>query len=145
MTNPEYPGVPRAAVGVLVVDSGRVLLVKRARPPRRGRWALPGGRVKLGETLRQAAEREVREETGVTVMARGPIHALEVIERDTDGRVRYHYVIVDLAAEYAGGTLAASDEVEDVGWFEFPALENMDVDKDTLALLRRHGVSSAPY
>jgi 8-oxo-dGTP diphosphatase len=136
MTRGEFPSVPRAAVGVVVIDGDKVLLIKRARPPRAGRWALPGGGVNLGETLQEAAEREVAEETGVTVRARRPIHSFDIITRDDDGHVRFHYVIVDLVADYIGGEPRPGDDVSDAGWFKRGVISAMDLDSDTLALLQ---------
>lgn len=132
-----YPSVPRAAVAAVVVRAGKVLLIKRATPPRQGSWTLPGGSIDLGETLQQAAQREVLEETGLTVRAKEPVHCFEVITHDEQGNVRFHYVIVDLVADYVSGELAPNDEVDDAGWFEPGALAPQDVDADTLALIRR--------
>ncbi len=137
MNNSEYPDTPLAAVGAVVIHAGRVLLVKRARPPRRGRWALPGGCVNLGETLQQAVEREVSEETGITVAARRPVHSFDVISRDTRGQIQFHYVIVDWVADYVAGEVRPGDDASDAGWFEPGVLTSMDIDGDTLALLRR--------
>ena len=96
----EYPAAPQVAVGAVVFHRGRVLLVRRSNPPAKDQWAIPGGRVKLGESLRQAAERETREETGVRVAAKDPVFTFEVIDRDSRGNVRFHYLIVDLEAEF---------------------------------------------
>jgi len=113
----QYPDLPRVAVGAVVFRRGRVLLVRRANAPADGLWAIPGGSVHLGETLRQAAEREIVEETGLTIRAGDPLLTFESIHRDPDGRVRFHYVIVDLAAEYLGGDLSAADDAADARWF----------------------------
>ncbi|MBW1743354.1 MAG: NUDIX hydrolase [Deltaproteobacteria bacterium] len=91
------------AVGAIVIKDNRVLLVKRSKPPGEGLWAIPGGRVELGETLQQAAEREIMEETGLTIKAKDPVYTFEVIEPDDAGRPRFHYVIVDLMADYVKG------------------------------------------
>ncbi len=127
MTLPKsaYPDHPLLAVGAVVIHQGRVLLVRRLRPPGEGQWAIPGGKVDLGENLAQAAEREILEETGLTIAAGEPVYTFEVIDRDDAGRVRYHYVIIDLAAEYRGGKLRAGDDAGDARWVapeELPAL-----------------------
>lgn len=145
MENAAYPSAPRAAVGVLVIREGKVLLIKRAGPPRRGKWALPGGSVRLGESLQQAAQREVAEETGLTVAAREPVHAFDVITHDDHGNVQFHYVVVDLIADYIAGELMPNDEVEDIGWLEPQVLNRLDIDADTLALVRRCLAASPPF
>ncbi len=113
----EYPDLPRLAVGAVVVHQGRILLVRRAKAPAKGLWAIPGGSVNLGETLQQAAEREILEETGLTIRAAEPLLTFETIRRDPDGRVRFHYVIVDLAAVYVAGDLAPADDAAEARWF----------------------------
>jgi 8-oxo-dGTP diphosphatase len=116
-TSSQYPDMPRVAVGAVVIRDGRVLLVRRGKAPASGLWAIPGGSVRLGETLKQAAEREILEETGLTIRAADPLLTFESIHRDAAGRVRFHYVIVDLAAEYVSGTLAPADDASDARWF----------------------------
>ena len=112
----EYPAAPVAGVGGVVLDGDRVLLIRRAHPPRQGEWSLPGGKVELGESLIEAVRREVREETGLEV-AVGPIVELfDRIHRDDAGGVRYHFVIVDYLCRPIGGALAAGDDAADVAW-----------------------------
>lgn len=108
--------LPVPAVGALVIHEGKVLLVRRKHPPARGEWSVPGGRVLPGETLQAAAEREVYEETGLTVRAGQPVFAFDLIERDDDGALRFHYVIVDLHADYVDGVPVPGDDAEDVLW-----------------------------
>lgn len=107
---------PQVGVGAVVVHEGRVLLVLRDRPPTAGQWAIPGGKQHWGETLQQAAEREILEETGITIRAGEPVHTCEHIERDAGGAVPYHYVIIDLAGEYLGGELCAGDDAREARW-----------------------------
>jgi ADP-ribose pyrophosphatase len=125
------------AVGAVVFRAQRVLLVLRGSPPARGTWAIPGGSVRLGETLKAAAERETREETGVIVRAGAPIYTFEVVERDPRGAVRFHYVIVDLAAEYVSGSPRAGDDALDARWVSAAELARLPVNSATRRLLRR--------
>jgi len=94
----EYPNRPWVGVGVVVWQGDRVLLIRRGNPPRNGQWGLPGGAQQLGETLFEAAVREVQEETGLTVSPEAIISACDGISRDDDGRVLYHYTLVEVAA-----------------------------------------------
>jgi len=102
----DYPQAPVVGVGAVVIDGGRVLLVRRGREPLLGQWSLPGGAVELGETLEAAIVREVEEETGISVDLIGIVKTLDRIERDADGRVRFHYVLVDFLCR----AISAEDE-----------------------------------
>jgi ADP-ribose pyrophosphatase len=135
MSAGEYPERPRLAVGAIVITGGRVLLVKRNQPPSQGRWAIPGGRVKLGETLQLAAEREVMEETGLTIRALNPVYTFEVIRRDDAGRVRFHYVIVDLMADYVSGEIAPNDDASEAQWVTPEELDRLPVNETTREVL----------
>ena len=132
-----YPAAPVPAVGAVVVHDGSVLLVRRGRAPARGVWAVPGGRVELGETLAEAAEREVREETGVSVRAGEPIWSFDSVIRDEDGRVAFHYVIVDLLAEYVEGEPRARDDALEARWARPEDFPGLLVSRPTLELLER--------
>jgi ADP-ribose pyrophosphatase len=128
---------PTAAVGVVVFRDDRVLLVRRGRAPSRGVWAVPGGAVEAGETLAVAAEREVREETGVIVKARHPVHAFDVISRDVDGEIEHHYVVVDLLADYVGGEPVAADDAAEAAWVSVEQIGELAVSEETARLVRR--------
>ncbi len=131
-----YPDQPRVGVGAVVFKEACVLLVLRGRPPAEGVWAVPGGRLNLGESLKDAVERETREETGIVIRAGEPVFAFDAIERDPDGKVRFHYVIVDLAAEYVVGTPAAGDDALDARWVSAAELADLDVNPVTRKLLK---------
>ncbi len=131
-----YPDAPRVAVGAVVVKDGEVLLVKRRDPPNAGQWAIPGGSVRLGESLQQAAERELYEETGLRVRAGAPVYIFDVIDRDSTGRTRYHYVITDLLAEYLGGEPSPRDDAVEARWLSPQELDDLPVNATTLDLLR---------
>ena len=104
-----------------------ILLVKRGKPPSAGKWTIPGGLVELGETLQQAAERELLEECGITVALGDIISTLDIIERDQKGKVSYHYVIVDFVAEFQDGTLKADSDIEDARWVLPKEIDSLDV------------------
>ncbi len=133
----EYPDVPRLAVGGVVIEGDRVLLVRRGKPPAFGEWAIPGGSVELGETLPQAVEREIREETGLIVKAGEICHTFEAVKRDDDGRVRFHYVIIDLTAEYLSGEPIPASDVTEAAWLTSEDLADRPVNATTIELLKK--------
>ncbi len=118
---------------------GKVLLVKRAHMPGLGLWAIPGGRVNPGETLQDAAAREILEETGITIRPLEPIHVFDHIDRDDEGRLRFHYVIVDLMAEYVTGEPVAHDDALEADFFAPGEIVPEATSKTTLALLKKIG------
>jgi 8-oxo-dGTP diphosphatase len=130
-----YPDAPRPAVGAIVFNGAAVLLVRRANPPARGMWAIPGGNIRLGETLQAAAEREILEETGVVIRAREPVFVFDAILRDEKGTVKYHYVIVDLVADYVSGDPRAADDAADARWITPDELASLTVNPATRRLL----------
>ena len=92
----KYPSEPEVGVGVVVLDGDKILLIKRKYPPGAGKWSVPGGHVKLGESLYDAAVRELKEETGIDGEPLGVINVDELVEYDSNGKIRYHYVLVDV-------------------------------------------------
>jgi len=138
--NTVYPDAPRVAAGAVVINQDKVLLVLRNKAPAKDMWAIPGGSVNLGESLQAAAEREVLEETGLQIKAGEVIYAFEKIERDRTGRVQFHYVILDLAAEALDPNqpLTPADDVRDAGWFSLADLDqlNLPVSETTRTLLQ---------
>ncbi len=134
-TGNDYPDLPRVAVGAVVFKDSKVLLVKRSKPPGHGLWAIPGGSVELGETLQQAAEREILEETGITILARKPFYTFDVIEKDTKNQTRFHYVIIDLMADYISGEPLPGDDADEVRWVSSRELKNFNTSPSTLKVL----------
>lgn len=133
----EYPGAPRVAVGALVLHEDRVLVVERGKAPAEGVWALPGGSVELGETMAEAIEREVLEETGLVVRAGDVIHAFDALVRDDDGRLRFHYVIVDLVCEYVSGRVTAGCDARSARLVTRDEFATLRSSRATVDLLRR--------
>ena len=131
------PLAPQVAIGAVVIRNKKILLVKRKKEPGRGLWAIPGGSVQLGETLQEAAEREVLEETGLVVKAKQPIYLFDYIERDERNQVRFHYVIIDLEANLTGGRLCAADDALDARWFSPEEIRDAPVTKNTRRFLQK--------
>ena len=132
-----YPNRPLVAVGAVVFKEDKVLLVLRGKPPAENSWTIPGGSVELGETLQEAAEREIREETGLFIQAREPVYTFDVIERDHKGEILFHYVIVDLEADYVSGELRPGDDAVDVCWASSQDLKSLNVSAATRKLLKQ--------
>jgi ADP-ribose pyrophosphatase YjhB (NUDIX family) len=132
----EYPNLPLVGVGAVVVRDGRVLLIRRAKPPRLGEWSLPGGLQKLGETVFEAACREVMEEAGVVIRPLAVIDVVDLIERD-DQRVRYHYTLIDVVAAWVDGGAAAAGDAADVLWAEQAAVGRLVGWSETVRIVER--------
>jgi ADP-ribose pyrophosphatase YjhB (NUDIX family) len=111
-----YPTRPHLAVSAAIFRDGRVLIVRRGRPPAHGLYTLPGGGVELGETLEQAVVREVREETGLAVAPLALVGFREAIGRDTAGRIERHFVILPFAARWIAGEIALNEELAEAQW-----------------------------
>jgi len=132
----DYPDTPRVAVGAVVFNNDCVLLVRRGQPPSEDLWAIPGGSVEIGETLQEAAEREILEETGITIRAGKPVYTFDAIVRDETGRIRFHYVIVDLSGNYVSGDPNAGDDAVEARWVTAQEMNELQVSPPTLKLLK---------
>ncbi len=131
-----YPERPWVGVGVVVYRDDQVLLIRRGKPPRIGQWSLPGGVQELGETVREAAHREVREETGVEIELLGLVDVVDSVRRDDAGRVRFHYTLVDMAAEWRAGGLRAGDDAIGAEWVPLNEIEDYLEWSETLRVIR---------
>ena len=132
----QYPARPLVGIGVVVWRDGKVLLIRRGKQPRKGQWSLPGGAQKTGETVRQAARREVREETGLEVEVAELVDVVDSLERDADGRVRYHYTLVDFSARASAGEAVAGGDAAEVAWRDPADLPGLGLWSETERIIR---------
>ncbi|PYX01900.1 MAG: NUDIX hydrolase [Acidobacteria bacterium] len=134
--NREYPESPIVGVGALIVEDGRVLLVKRGHPPLKGEWSVPGGAVEIGETLREAAAREACEETSLTVQVMDLLGVYDRVLRDPEGRTLYHYVLIDFLCQRVQGEALAAGDAEQVRWYTPEEAANLPLAEDTAEVIR---------
>jgi len=131
----EYPDSPLVGIGAIIVEAGRVVLVKRGHPPQLGEWSIPGGVLEVGETVREAARREALEETGLTVE---PLELLGVFDRllhDEQGRVKYHYVLIDFLCRRLSGELCAAGDAAECRWFTAAETDRLALLPDTAEVI----------
>jgi 8-oxo-dGTP diphosphatase len=131
-----YPDRPYVGVGVVIFRGEEVLLAQRGKLPRRYDWSIPGGAQELGETVFQAGAREILEETGLTVEILGLVDVIDAISHDDDGRVMFHYTLVDLVAEWRAGEAAPDDDVAAVQWVHLDALDGVEMRQVTRDVIR---------
>jgi 8-oxo-dGTP diphosphatase len=132
----EYPESPIVGVGALIIEDGRVLLVKRGHPPLRGEWSIPGGALEVGETLRDAAVREACEETGLTVETMDLLGVYDRLLRDGDRKTLYHYVLIDFLCRRVKGEVLAAGDAEEVRWYTPQEAANLPLAEDTADVIR---------
>lgn len=132
-----YPERPIVGVGAVILREQEVLLVRRAAEPLRGQWSLPGGMLELGETLRQGVEREVLEETGLKVEAKEVLEVFDSIFPDSQGKARFHYVLIDFLCELRGGELCAGGDVTEALWASLDELERFGLTENALSVVRK--------
>lgn len=130
-----YPDRPIVGVGVVVWHRDRVLLVQRGKPPSPGRWSLPGGAQEVGETIAEAARRELSEETGVKAVLGEVVATVDLIRRDDAGQVRYHYTLIDFVAEASSEALRPGDDAADARWFTLDEVRALDLWSETLRVI----------
>ena len=139
-----FPDRPIVGVGAVVLNSaGQVLLARRGHAPLEGEWSLPGGAVEVGETLEEALAREIREETGVAVEVGPVIEVLDRVERAADGRVEYHFVIIDYLCHATDNRLVCGSDADDVQWVPLDRLDQYHLTEKTTAVIKK-AVEMAP-
>jgi 8-oxo-dGTP diphosphatase len=136
MLKREYPETPLIGVGAIIVEDGRVLLVKRGHPPLEGEWSIPGGVLEVGELLREAAIREAKEETGLTVDTGEILGVFDRLIRTGD-RVQYHYVLIDFLCTRVKGELKPGSDADEVRWFKSDELPSLNLAPDTAEVIRK--------
>lgn len=134
--NREFPELPLVGVGAIIIEDDRVLLVKRGHPPIQGQWSIPGGVLEVGEMVREAAVREAREETGLTVEPGELLGVFDRILHDAEKRVQYHYVLIDFLCKRIAGELHAASDAEEVRWFRRDELPVLHLAKDTQEVIQ---------
>ncbi len=132
----EYPDAPLVGVGTIIIEQDRVMLVKRDHPPLAGEWSIPGGALEMGETLRQAAAREALEETGLVVEVGELLGVYDRILRDADGRIRYHYVLVDFLCRRIAGEPEAAADAAEARWFTRGEGPQLSLAPDTTEVIK---------
>ncbi len=134
----EYPVRPIVGVGALIIKNGKLLLIRRGAKPGQGRWSIPGGLVELGERVRDAVVREVKEECGLDIEVEGLMDVFDSIIRDEKGRVQYQFVVVNFLAKIQGGILENADDVLEVRWVSLNEVERYNLTNSFRAFFQKH-------
>ena len=133
-----YPAQPFVGIGAIIICDGKILLEKRRNDPGKGKWSVPGGLVEVGEGIEQTVVREVKEETGLEVEKPEHIDVVDDVDFDEQGRVRYHFVIVDYFVRLKGGTPEAASDAEEVKWVPLDEVERHDLTRTFRAFFQRN-------
>jgi len=135
-----YPSQPVVGVGAVIVDCGRLVLVRRGAEPALGKWSFPGGAVELGEAVRDAVVRETKEECGLDVelVEEAPMDAYDILTSDESGRLRYHYVLLQFLAQPKGGVLKPTSDATDARWVPLEEVETYDLTASVRSFFRKH-------
>ena len=123
----EYPSRPIASTAAYVFRDGKILLAKRGNQPGKGLWSVPGGAIELGETVHQAARREVREECNIEIQVEKLFNVVDVIMPGENERIKFHYVIIYLLARYLGGEPTPGSDALAVCWASYRELDNLNM------------------
>ncbi|MEM4733021.1 MAG: NUDIX hydrolase [Candidatus Bathyarchaeia archaeon] len=134
----EYPERPVVGVGAIIINDGKILLEKRKSPPAKGKWSVPGGLVELGEKIEQAVIREVKEETGLDVASPRLVDVVDHISLDEEGKVMYHFVIIDYFVTVKDGELRAASDADELTWVPLIEVEKYDLTESFRRFFRQN-------
>src|ERR1700735_1956940 len=135
--NREFPEAPLVGIGAIIIEGARVVLIKALHPPLQAEWSIPGGVLEVGELIREAAIREAREETGLTVEPGELLGVFDRVLRNPENRVQYHYVLIDFLCRRVAGDLAAASDAAEVRWLTRDELPALRLAEDTLDVIRK--------
>jgi len=138
MLNRLYPEQPLVGIGAIIICNGKILLEKRKGEPGRDKWTVPGGLVELGESAEQTVMREVKEETNLEVEQPELVDVVNSATTDENGKIKYHFVIVDYFVKLKGGKLKAADDAAELRWVKFSKVENYDLTKSFREFFQRN-------
>ena len=136
----EYPTQPIVGVGAVIVQDGKLVLIRRGVEPDKGKWSIPGGGVELGETVGDAAVREAKEECGLDIelVEDRPMDALDKMVPDEKGRLQYHYVLLQFLARPKGGTLKPTSDATEARWVPLEEVERYNLTDSFRAFFKKH-------
>ena len=134
----EYPKHPIVGVGAIIIQNGRILIVRRGSEPGKGKWSVPGGLVELGETVKQTVVREVKEECGLDVEVDKLIDVVDSMTFDENGKLKYHFVILDFFVKLKGGELKPGNDAKEALWVPLEEVEKYDLTRTFRDFLKRN-------
>ena len=122
-----YPDQPVVGVGAIIIHDGKMALIKRGNEPSKGKWTIPGGLAELAESPEQAVMREAKEETGLDTKNPVLLDVVSNVDLDEQGKVKYHYVIIDYLMHVTAGTATAASDAQELRWVPFGEVEALDL------------------
>jgi len=136
----EYPMRPIVGVGAVILQDGKIILVKRRAEPGKGRWSIPGGTVHLGEKVREATIREAKEESGldIEIVEDRPMDVFDSIITDERGRTKYHFTLLEFLAKPKGGTLKAAEDASEARWVSLEEVKKYDLTNSFRVFFEKH-------